>query len=243
MESQLSDTVLSIRDILSHNLRNLQENTAIGFSGGLDSTVLMAASDLSPKAYTVGVAGCTDFSNSRSASSMLGFHIEEIILSDSQILQYARLLRELDPEIENGEIGYEVVLATLLDNITEDTLITGQGADEIFYGYRRFIDDPSLTNKAHMEKLFKRTLPRESKLAEYFDKKLVTPYLSEEMLEATKLLKRGDNISAGTNKIVLREVAALLGIPAEIVGRDKKAAQYGSGVNRIILRSIRRNRA
>lgn len=240
MNLQLSETVQEIREILSRHMKDLPAQSAIGFSGGLDSTVLMVASDFSLKAYTAGVTGSVDLVNSRSAAARLGFNTDEIVLSGANIMRYARIIRELDPGTENNELGYEVVLASVLENIVEDTLVTGQGADEIFYGYRRFIDDPSLTNEAHMEKLFRRTLARESRMAQYFGKHLSTPYLSDDMLRATRELKREDNISGSKNKIVLRYVAASLGIPVDIRERPKKAAQYGSGANKIILRSIRR---
>jgi len=39
-------------------------------------------------------------------------------------------------------------------------------------------------------------------------------------------------------KCILREVAKDLGVPQEIVKRPKKAAQYGSGIHKILTKKI-----
>jgi len=39
-------------------------------------------------------------------------------------------------------------------------------------------------------------------------------------------------------KCILREVAQELGVPKEIVKRPKKAAQYGSGIHKMLVRRV-----
>lgn len=239
MKSEYSGIAIEIKRSLSSSLANLQGPAALAFSGGLDSSVLMAASEFSLNCYTAGIKGSRDLDNSREATHFMGFTAEEITLSENQVIEYARMVKSLDPMIEDRELGYEVVLTSVLDHIREVTLVTGQGADEIFYGYHRFLDDPDLTNEAHMRKLFSRTLKREKRIAGYFGKILITPYLDEGVITAVSGLKRSDHISGNKNKIVLREVAESYSIPVEIRERAKKAAQYGSGVNKIILRAVK----
>ena len=211
---------------------------ALGFSGGLDSTVLMVASGLSLKPYTVGFQNSRDLENSGKASGVLGFSSRNIILDDLDISRYVSDLRKIDGEISKSDMGYELILMILLDNIEEEFLVTGQGSDELFYGYRRFIDDPGLSNSGHLEKLYSVTLPREKKIAEYYGKSLITPYLSPEIVDIARDLPRYLNVEGERNKILLRSAAENLGIPDNIRETRKKAAQYGSGISRFLKKSL-----
>jgi len=42
-------------------------------------------------------------------------------------------------------------------------------------------------------------------------------------------------------KCILREIAKDLGVPLEIVRRPKKAAQYGSGIHKILVKKVLRD--
>ncbi len=42
----------------------------------------------------------------------------------------------------------------------------------------------------------------------------------------------------GLRKCILRSVASDIGVPYEIVRRPKKAAQYGSGVHKILMKKV-----
>ena len=50
-----------------------------------------------------------------------------------------------------------------------------------------------------------------------------------------------DNKKDSLRKCILREVAADIGVPMEIVRRPKKAAQYGSGINKILVKKVLKN--
>lgn len=207
---------------------------ALGFSGGLDSTILMAASGLALNPYTVGFASSKDMENATNAANALGFQLKKVILDDIDINEYIKIMKDIDSGISKSDMGYELVLMILLDRIEEDYLITGQGSDELFYGYRRFIDEPNLRNKHHLYKLYSDTLPREQKIADYFGKHLVTPYLNEEIVSIAQDLPKELNVDGERNKIILRNVAENLGIPERIRETRKKAAQYGSGISKFL---------
>ena len=210
---------------------------AISYSGGLDSTVLLALLEGKAKPYTLGSADSRDLENSSKGSEATGVSVERIDLDSIDIEEYLSLLREIDPEIRKQDMGYELVLAVILDSIPEERIVTGQGADELFYGYHRFIDEPELTNSGHMEKLFSKTLPRERALAEHFGKTLVTPYLDPTILEAMEGTTREDHFSGDFNKAIVRYIGLEAGLPESIVYVKKKAAQYGSGM----MKKLREN--
>ena len=207
-----------------------RKGSALAFSGGLDSTLLLALSGYTLKPYTVGFSDSHDIARSRYVAELLGFKINEILLDDCDLAEAISVLKSIDPSIGRPEIGYELVLYYTLSEIGEDHLVTGQGADEIFYGYRRFVDNPDMVNGEHLDRLFRITLPRETAIAGFFSKSLITPYLDSRIVEKLSRLPRNVNIINGINKIQLRDLARNTGLPEEIWNFRKKAAQYGSGI-------------
>ena len=228
--------VLSKLKVFFSGLR--ESSTAVAFSGGLDSSVIFALCPENFSAYVAGVSDSGDVNNAMGAAQLLGRNCREIIVSRGDVVGYARTVMEIDPEIDLRDLGFETVLAAVLDRTDEKTLITGQGADELFYGYSRFIFDPEMANKDALEKLFKITLPRETRIASYFGKRLICPYLESGISEIQGISMRENNISGTENKLILRQVSSVLGIPSEIASKKKKAAQYGSGFMKILKKDL-----
>ena len=162
---------------------------------------------------------------------MLNSSFRHINLGDVDIQRHIELIRALDPQIRMQELGYELVLSILLESADEKHVVTGQGSDELFYGYRRFIDEVDLGNEDHLRKLHETTLPREKKIADRFGKILITPYLDSGIPSVVMHLGRDYHIDGNTNKMILRRAALDLGYPEELVNIPKKAAQYGSGIS------------
>lgn len=208
---------------------------ALAFSGGLDSSLLLHASDLSLIPYTVHHGISQDYVNSSKASELLGVHVNFISCSDDEVRKAAEEVRSMDNSISFSDLGYEVVLMLIIKNVNEKIIVTGQGADELFYGYSKYLDG-KLENLEDMEKLTSKTVPREKKMATIYGKTLVTPYLSTRIFEICGALNRDDFIKGGINKIPLREAAKKAGLPEEIYSVRKKAAQYGSGVQKVLRR-------
>lgn len=215
----------------------LPHGSALGFSGGIDSSLLLYLSSGRVVPYNISVPGSTDYRNASSVAGVLGTDFRHIDLSGMEVKKYLGILLDIDPSIAKPDIGFELILTILLGSVNEEHVITGQGSDEIFYGYRRFSDDSLLTNRGHMDKLLKVTIPREKKLADYFGKELITPYLDSKIVELAAKLDKHQHVDSEGNKKVLRQAARLMGYPEELSGMPKKAAQYGSGIMKI-LRTI-----
>jgi asparagine synthase (glutamine-hydrolysing) len=233
MQDLVEDVYKELKDAVE---KTAEKPCAIAYSGGLDSSLLLALSNYRYIPYTLGFSDSRDIENVDKNSMILKIHVKKIILDDIDIKSYIEQLLEIDPKITRMEMGYELVLFILMDFIPEKFVVTGQGADELFYGYRRFIDNPRLKNDTYLNRLFNVTLPREKKMAEYYDKELITPYLSPGILKMRHSITRDINIQENRNKLILREVASRISLPEEIYNRPKSAAQYGSGINKYLLK-------
>ena len=125
-----------------------------------------------PKLFRRSIGKVIFLSILYNSSLILNINVKKIYLDDMDINNYIDELYKIDKKITKLELGYELVLFILMDYISEKYVVTGQGADELFYGYHRFLDNPKLRNDSYLNRLLNVTLPREKKMAEYYDKEL-----------------------------------------------------------------------
>ena len=216
---------------------DIPDRSAIAFSGGLDSSILLHLSPKSIHPYVVGLPGSMDMQSARESASLMKRDIAIVEVDEDRILRAAFNVKKIDPGIAITDLGFETVLYLTLSGISEDLLVTGQGADEIFYGYHRFLTGDAGTNVSSIEKLLKITLPREKKIAESLGKKILTPYLDPEIMKYSSF-DPSLQVKDGKNKLLLRAAGAKLGIPNTVCQKEKKAAQYGSGVDKVLRKNL-----
>lgn len=236
-EGMIDAIIESIRNQL-HDLPS--GNSAISYSGGLDSTILLALSDFQLQPYTAGFSNSKDIAGSRRISRILGFKVEEIILDRMDIHSLLNELRVIDPGIKAGDMGYEAVLLSVLRHATEKYIVTGQGADEFFYGYQKYEREPDLANNEDIEKIIKVTSPREKKMADSLGKIIVLPYMNRIVTDIACAIPRNQHINVEGRKLILRSMARRIGLPDEVVNLKKTAAQYGSGMQKIVAKNVHR---
>ncbi|MCL4340721.1 MAG: asparagine synthase-related protein [Candidatus Thermoplasmatota archaeon] len=239
IQEQIADRVFTS---LENFLKRISEEIPVALSGGLDSSILVAMAPQIRKCYVVGIEGSTDLINATQVSGALGRELQEIVADKASVLEYADIVMKIDPSTSISDLGYETVLAALLDNIEEPEIITGQGADEIFYGYRRFIESPEISNRESIEKLTSLTLPRERRIADHFNKRIICPYLESGITDIEGIGERRIHFNGDANKALLRYIAMGIGLSRDIYERRKKAAQYGSGFMKVILKEYSRKR-
>ncbi|MCL5802786.1 MAG: asparagine synthase-related protein [Candidatus Thermoplasmatota archaeon] len=233
-ESKLDSIIESLRNDLS---TLPSDDSALAYSGGLDSTILMALSDFRFSAYTVGFSDSKDIASSRRMSDLMGFKVNEIVLDHMNTSDLFMEIRKVDPEIETRDIGYEAVLLSVLKSADQKYIVTGQGADEFFYGYQKYERDPGLSNMPDIEKLKNITAPRENRLSDSYGKKIVVPYMNQDVIDIALNIPRDSHINKDGRKIILRSIAKRLGLPDEVVNLRKTAAQYGSGLQKVVRKT------
>ena len=218
----------------------IPDGTAIMLSGGVDSSLLLACyfSKLIP--YSIGFPGTQDIKMATRLCDDLGKKLNIIEAAEETVKDAANHVLELDNGVNFTELGFETTLYFALSGINEAFVMTGQGADEIFYGYSKFVDGREESNSSSLKILHERTLPRENKISTSMHKKLVLPYLMNEIPEKFQYLPREEHIKNGVGKIIIREACRLKGLPTYIYERPKKAAQYGTGFSRHLESDFRR---
>jgi asparagine synthase (glutamine-hydrolysing) len=124
--------------------------------------------------------------------------------------------------------------------VKEKNIVSGQGADELFGGYSRYLKMTQEELEFELEKdyetLVSQDIEMNHKVALHFDLTLITPYLDEAVVKSAQDIPLRYKVSDGQRKIILREVAKAFDLPPSMVNKEKKAVQYSSG----IIKELRR---
>ncbi|MEM3524636.1 MAG: asparagine synthase C-terminal domain-containing protein [Thermoplasmata archaeon] len=223
-----------------------EKNVAIAFSGGLDSAVIafLAKKHANVKGYTVGVAGSRDIVWGVHAANLLAINHQKIELSEKEVLGIAEELRRKTEISSILILSYELPVYALLKFASEKIILTGAGADELFGGYSRYLRilraDPQELKEELKKDLEKARIEREieQKVASELGKQICSPYMDEEVVKFAFSLSHEKKIYLGRRKVILRDCARIAGIPPEIYEREKKAAQYSSGVYKVLRKNL-----
>jgi asparagine synthase (glutamine-hydrolysing) len=120
-------------------------------------------------------------------------------------------------------------------------IITGQGADELFGGYARYLASAALEEDLRRDvALLPLQAARDQAVAALHSTFLSMPYLDLRVMRAARAIPATEKVRNGLRKVPLREVAERH-IPKEIAWQEKKAMQYGSGVWDVIRSLARHN--
>jgi asparagine synthase (glutamine-hydrolysing) len=131
-------------------------------------------------------------------------------------------------------------------------LLAGQGADEVFGGYQRYVNEYLSqgaeklrhTMFADVIKLYESNIERDEKICGFHNVELRLPFASFQVAEFALSLPielKIERESDGLRKIVLRKMAKNIGLPSNIVEKPKKAVQYSTGVNAVLGKIARKH--
>ena len=238
--------------------KTLPRHSAIAFSGGLDSgLVAKVAKDegLEPELISVGLRGQAELEHARHIARDLDLDIHVWEMSEREILEalpgVVETVETSDPTIVGISIPIYFACAKARE-LGLDYLAAGQLSDELFGGYGRFEDiarDKEVDNlSAAMFSSVVAASPNDfdpgDKLAVAAGLELCCPFaylpLVEYSLRIPPSLKVKVEEGKVIRKYILRRLAARLGLPESVVDRPKKAVQYSSGVQRLLLKEAKR---
>ena len=220
----------------------------IAFSGGLDSSIIAALS-FEPELYSVGMEGSHDIQQTEKAAHLLGLeeklHLHEITIDEmeSDLPDVMRAVESSDPL----KVSTAIPLFFASRDAHRDgirVMLSGQGADELFAGYRRY----ESMNPAELEHALRRdldniaanNLERDDAVTMANAVELRVPYLDREVVELALRIAPELKVHNGVRKYILRLAVEKL-LPHELVFKEKKAAQYSSGVYSALKKLAKKN--
>ena len=229
------------------------EDAAVAFSGGLDSSLIAF---LAKKSRTninlihVSLENRQETEEAKKAADELKLpitvhlfreaDIEKIIPKIVEIMEY--------PDPVGTSIGISTYWTAEKSAETgNQILLSGQGADELFGGYKRYVHQylsygEEKTRRALHEDiigLHKSNIERDVKICNFHGVELRLPFASCQIAKFAldlplefKIERKPDT----PRKLILRKLARDLGLPATIANKPKKAMQYATGVNDALLK-------
>ncbi|MEM0383934.1 MAG: asparagine synthase-related protein [Candidatus Caldarchaeum sp.] len=239
---------------LSRCIKRLCPKThAIFFSGGLDSLLLAKLGldvGLEPKLFTLGVRGSSDFVRSFRAAEVLGL---DVVRVEAEPVEVRKALTELEAglgRMKPMDASISVAMRMLAARAAElgcVASVSGQGADELFGGYMKY-SKALVGHGLHavermmmddFSKLNEFGLPRDFLAVRSAGAYLITPYLCREVVEAALGTPLSLKLSFENGKVVrkkvLREACRVVGL-GELAEVEKKALQYGTGLEKLLRR-------
>ena len=214
----------------------------IALSGGLDSSILAhLRKDQKPQTMTIITKDFlgTDLTFAQIIAKHLGLPLSLIQVSMEEVLdsinETIKILGNYnDIEIRNSIVPY--IYLTTLKKKGVDSVITGDGADEVFAGYN-FLLKKSDEEIGEELKRIKKIMHFPSKdIARSLNMKVETPFLNEELIKFSDGIEISQKINAKDGekfgKWILRETFEKY-LPNNITWREKSPMQDGSGTNNL----------
>ena len=209
----------------------------VALSGGVDSALVARLAGI--ECVVVGLPGSHDLRRARLAARSLDLTLYEVLIDPAEIEPALAAVLPLIPDRDpvNASIAATLFfVCRWAGDQGVERILAGQGADELFAGYYRYLHTATLAEDMKKDILaLPRQLSRDQAVAGLFGAYFSLPYMDCRVIRAARAIPAGMLIKDGVRKSPLREVAARH-LPAEMAGYEKKAMQYGSGVMREIER-------
>lgn len=221
---------------------------AVAFSGGVDSSVLAACARR--RARVVACAGYSDGSGdgakAAGAAAQLGVDFVAARLTEEAAAgELARLELPFEPTLMDRSLWCLYSLAAQSAAAAgARVMLLGQLADELFGGYAKYAraleaeggSSAVAMMEADIDGYATRGRIRDvGACARWVEPRF--PYGDPEVAEFAASVPLSYKITPSSRKAILRRAAVLLGVPEEIASAAKKAAQYSSGVQKLVAGS------
>ncbi|MBD3253226.1 hypothetical protein GF386_05820 [Candidatus Pacearchaeota archaeon] len=249
--------VKKLKELLIKSIEKYKnQKIALAFSGGLDSCIiakLMIDLKIPFTAYVIGIENCKDFQSAEKAAKELNIKLKKITLDEKEIEQglviqtkiLKKLYEENKEEIKKINQNYKEKLnpVSVSSNFPlffvekyakEKSLISGLGADTILGGFAKYLKLSKKNSEKEIKKetsaLLKFDYKEDLATAEYHNKKIIMPFLDKKVANFCLKLPYELKIKKQTRKYILIQLAKYINLSNETAYREKKSAQYGTGI-------------
>jgi asparagine synthase (glutamine-hydrolysing) len=226
----------------------LEDKISIAFSGGVDSaTMATAAKKFSGvELFCAGTPDCEDFVYARKVAGELGLPLHEVMLDAAKILEiYGKIHSFYPAGLLKIEIGIPIyACCEAAGKAGFRAMLFGSGAEELFVGYERYYickkegADLDAMLRAEFAALPAGDVGMVRKIAYKCGIEARFPFCNRALAEAAFAIPVEERMAdPELKKCALREAGRMLGVPQTALMRRKKAAQYGSGVHKVLIRN------
>lgn len=224
---------------------------AVAFSGGLDSSIIAHLAKKycdNVQLMHVSLENQPETEEAWIAAEMLDLPMQVHLFKEKDVEETVPKVVELIEEADPLKVSVGVPFYWIAEKTAEaklQVLLAGQGADELFGGYQRYVkeylqngdEQVSHTMFNDVAGIYKSNLERDVKICRFHDVQLRLPFASYKVAKFVTSLPaelKFENRTNSLRKLVLRKVAKNLGIPESIVQKPKKAVQYSTGINSVL---------
>lgn len=227
------------------------EEIAVAFSGGIDSSIIAFLTKLCQvdvHLFFVALEGQKETAFAEHAARALDLPLHTITYSTDDLEEALPKVLWLieDPNPVSATIATPIFwVAEQSARFGFHVLMAGQGGDELFGGYYRYLKDYAKNGLAGLQRsLYKDVVSshesnfqRDNKVCAFHKVELRLPFADWKVIQVALSLSADLKIASpkdALRKRVLRLTAKKLGIPEFITEKTKKAIQYTTGVNQAI---------
>ncbi len=244
----------TLHQIMKRTSREYAEKTpraTVAFSGGIDSLLTayyLQGNNVKLELIWTGLENQSEQFIAQEAADYLGLRLHIDTHTEDEVEKTLETIlasiEEPDP-VKTG-IAYPFHWAAAKTRqLGYITMFSGNGADELFAGYMKYLEkylkgeDPTEEIYDDVANSYLNNFHRDTKTCIDQDIRLLLPFTHPRLIDYALSIpvkeKLPDNREQPRKKI-LRELAKKRGIPEKFSNRPKKAAQYSSGVNKTLVK-------
>jgi asparagine synthase (glutamine-hydrolysing) len=255
MDEAASELDERIKGAVSSRVRGLSR-VSLGFSGGIDSSVLayyMDKAGVDVDLVCVGLEGSREFELAEIAADSMDIPLRlEAFTAEDVENDIDTVLCSIE-EPDQMKASVAIPLHWAARSATEngiDVFFSGNGSDELFGGYHRHAQEFEEHGDAvvsliliDVRESYRVNYERDHKVCMDAGLELRLPFSNLPLVEWGLAIPPRLKLSGGPGsprKLVLRSLARRLGLTEEISMRPKKAIQYSTGVNAALRKIAKR---
>lgn len=227
------------------------ESVAVAFSGGVDSTVVAVLAKtvgLNVQLVSVGLEGQPEvmFAEEAAEALELPIHIQTYAVDDLEATLEKALWLTEEPHSVNACIAVPFYwLAETTSKLGYPVLLAGQGCDELFGGYHRYLTEYSKKGAEAVEKTmfndvvnaYSANFQRDNQTSSFHGVELRLPFIDRHVVDFAFRLPlhlKINSVEDRLRKRILRCIAKNLDVPPFLADKPKKAIQYTTGVTKAL---------
>jgi asparagine synthase (glutamine-hydrolysing) len=237
---------------IQRRVQGLKE-VAVAFSGGLDSSLVAFLANkcgVKVNLLHVSLENQDETEEAIEAAEALNLPLQVDLFKTSDVEKILPKVVELIEEPEPIKASIGVPFYWVAEKSAEagfKVLLAGQGADELFGGYQRYVNEcckdgweaARKTMFNDVVRIHESNLERDMKITSFHDVELRVPFGSFDLAEfaiGLPIELKIENKTDTLRKLILRNAALNAGLPTAIAEKPKKALQYSTGINNAIKR-------